>query len=224
MAIKRISTGVKGLDKLIEGGVPEGSTVLVTGAPGTGKTIMALQFIAAGVKEKKKCAYVAIEQPPAELTTQAEQLGLNVKGVDFISAKDIKYDLGLGKKPEDLVEKIRLVLDKLNKAKPARVVIDSVSSLQIEDGFKAKLVIKMLFDGLKKLGATSLVVGEALESDYPDEITPFLADGMIVLRLESLGSDVSRTLTVRKMRLTNTTATNNELTIDSKKGIIVKAL
>ncbi|MDI6806700.1 MAG: ATPase domain-containing protein, partial [Candidatus Aenigmarchaeota archaeon] len=56
--MKRIKSGINGLDKLIEGGFPEGSVILVSGAPGTGKTLFGLQFIYQGAKANEPGVYV----------------------------------------------------------------------------------------------------------------------------------------------------------------------
>ena len=215
---QRVSTGVKGLDKLVQGGVPKGSVVLVSGAPGTGKTILGMQFLEAGLRKGEKCAYVTIEEPPEKIMNQAAQFGFFRKPPEMISARDIRYDIGIGKKPEGIVDKVNLVLEKLRKLKPERVVIDSVSSLILEDGLKARVVVKKLIEGLDKLGATCVVTGEALEGDYPDEATPFLVDGVIVLTATEVGKDTTRNLVMRKMRQTELIGGLHELQF-TKTGI-----
>lgn len=70
----RISTGVSGLDALF-GGYPKGSSILISGAAGTGKTILALHFIKATCTAGKKAVYVAVEEKRSDLITQAAQFG-----------------------------------------------------------------------------------------------------------------------------------------------------
>ncbi len=77
--------------------------------------------------------------------------------------------------------------------------------------------------GLDKLGATCVLTGEAMSGEYPDDVTPFLADGVVVLKLDSMGSEVTRTLTVRKMRLTDANTATNNLDINPKKGLVVQS-
>ncbi len=197
----RITSGIPGLDKLIEGGLPKGSITLVSGAPGTGKTIMGMQFLEAGLKKGEKCVYVSIEEEPDDVLAQAYQFGFFKKPPEIISANDIKYDIG-AKKPEDIEERINLTLEKLQAIKPNRVLIDSVSSLQIEDGISARRVTRRVISGLKSLGATSILTGEALDGDYPDKLTPFLVDGLIIMHYSSIGRKLFGNLEVRKMRLT----------------------
>ena len=74
--IERISTGVEGLDKLMEGGIPKGSSLLISGAPGTGKSTLASQFIETGLQNGEKCCYVSIEQDRDSILMQNQRLGI----------------------------------------------------------------------------------------------------------------------------------------------------
>jgi len=73
--IDRVPTGVPGLDPLIEGGFPKGRSILVTGNPGTGKTIFSLQFLAEGLERGEKAIYVAADEPPFDIVEQAASMG-----------------------------------------------------------------------------------------------------------------------------------------------------
>ncbi len=198
--ITRVGTGVSGLDKLIDGGIPKGSVVLVTGAPGTGKTILGIQYVSEGIKTGQRCSYICIEQSPDAILRQASQFNMDMQGVSMISSEDVRY--GIGKKPEDIEEKGKLILEVVKRNKPDRVVLDSISPLQIDDGLKARLVIRTLIDGLRSTGATIMVTGEALNGDYPDSVTPFLVDGLIIMKKQAVGAEETRSIIVDKMRHT----------------------
>ncbi|MGH7810115.1 MAG: RAD55 family ATPase, partial [Candidatus Binatia bacterium] len=86
MSGKRVPTGVPELDILIEGGLREGKTYLVLGQPGTGKSILCLQFLVRGLMEKEKCLYVAIDEKPADVIDQATSLGWDL--APFIESKE----------------------------------------------------------------------------------------------------------------------------------------
>ncbi|MGH7816698.1 MAG: RAD55 family ATPase, partial [Candidatus Binatia bacterium] len=75
MSGKRIPTGIPELDALIEGGLREGKTYLVVGHPGTGKSVLSLQYLVRGLMEKEKCLYVAIDEKPTDVIEQATSLG-----------------------------------------------------------------------------------------------------------------------------------------------------
>ena len=73
--MERVSTGIPGLDPLIGGGIPKGSSVLVTGGAGTGKTVLALHFVNAACSAGKKAAYIAVEESRQDLVAQAATFG-----------------------------------------------------------------------------------------------------------------------------------------------------
>src|SRR5437870_13885272 len=72
---ERVSSGIPGLDRLIEGGLPKGRSILVTGEPGTGKTIFSLQFLAEGLARGESGIYVAADEPPLDIIEQAASMG-----------------------------------------------------------------------------------------------------------------------------------------------------
>lgn len=73
----RVSTGIKGLDELLHGGLPRGSITLVSGTPGTGKTILCFQFINAGITAGEKCLFLTSDDRITNLLNQAREFGFN---------------------------------------------------------------------------------------------------------------------------------------------------
>ncbi len=73
--IERVKTGIQGLDELIDGGVPKSSFNIITGGPGSGKTIMGLQILAAAIQRGEKGLFISAEQSHDELIEQAFQFG-----------------------------------------------------------------------------------------------------------------------------------------------------
>ena len=69
--LKRLSTGIPEVDKLVAGGIPEGFLVAITGEPGTGKTVFCMHFIAQGLRECDKCVYVTTEESRESILRQA---------------------------------------------------------------------------------------------------------------------------------------------------------
>ena len=199
--IERIGSGIPGLDDKIQGGIPKGFIILYTGAPGTGKTLASIQYLAYASKKGMKCAYFGIEQTVKDLIKQSEQLDQDLSNVKTYSSNDLKYDAMLGKKPQEVDDLIKLLLEMVKKGKYDCVVIDSVSSLEIEDGLKARIRVKKMIDSLKKIGVTVVITGEAVEGEFPDTVTPFLVDGVVLF--QALSSIGKRTVTIKKMRQTN---------------------
>ena len=79
----RANTGINGLDDLLNGGFPSGSITLVSGTPGSGKTIVCFQYIEAGIKNGENCLYLTSDEPVPNLLNDARKLGF-----DFQSAVD----------------------------------------------------------------------------------------------------------------------------------------
>ncbi|HEC92947.1 MAG TPA: DUF2075 domain-containing protein, partial [Candidatus Atribacteria bacterium] len=78
-SIERTSTGVEGLDDLLNGGYPKGCIVLVSGTPGTGKTIICFQFLYAGLKSGGKALYLSSDEPIQNLLQEAEKFNIPLK-------------------------------------------------------------------------------------------------------------------------------------------------
>ncbi|MEM3690769.1 MAG: ATPase domain-containing protein, partial [Candidatus Micrarchaeia archaeon] len=124
----RCKTGIKGFDELVEGGFPKGSTILIAGDPGTGKTIFGLQFIYNGaVKFNEKGLYLSLEQTADAIRNQALQFGWDLKKLEeqgklkivSIPVRDISSTTA------------REILEMCRNEGIKRLVIDSLSTLAI---------------------------------------------------------------------------------------------
>ena len=73
MADERVKTGIEGLDAALNGGIPKGNLVLISGGAGTGKSTICMQYLIAGASAGENCLYVSTEQTEAELGRQAER-------------------------------------------------------------------------------------------------------------------------------------------------------
>ena len=73
----RVSTGVEGLDLIINGGLPKNSTTLISGPPGGGKSIFCFQFVYDGAKKGEKCLFLTLDKKVEGLLVQAKQLGFD---------------------------------------------------------------------------------------------------------------------------------------------------
>ena len=77
MKLERISTGISGLDTLIEGGIPKGFTVLIAGNPGTGKTVLTSQFLYDGLTKSENGIYVSFSEADYSFYNNTARLGMN---------------------------------------------------------------------------------------------------------------------------------------------------
>src|SRR4051812_24045489 len=78
----RISTGIAGLDELLDGGLPAYRLHLIEGDPGTGKTTLALQFLLEGIRLGERCLYVTLSETAHELRGVAASHGWSLDGID----------------------------------------------------------------------------------------------------------------------------------------------
>ncbi len=201
--IDRIPTGIPGLDKLIEEGLPQGNTVLLSGSCGTGKSIFALQFCYAGAKQyNEPSVFITLEQRPDEVVKVMQSFGWDVDKL----VKDKKL-LVLKPKDEDPKVLKEAIYSAVKETKAKRLVIDSVSllSMYFKNDWELREGLKDLHWHIKDLGCTTLLISDIKERSAlysPSGFEEFIVDGVIVLRIISkeAGGGHTRALFIRKMR------------------------
>jgi circadian clock protein KaiC len=199
---ERISSGVPRLDKMLgEKGFFRGSTILVSGTAGTGKTSLAAHFVNAACKRGERCIYFSFEESPGQLIRNMRSLGLNLqpwvnKGLlEFHSARPTLHGLEM-----HLVTINKLV----RKIKPKIVVLDPIGSLtQAGSQLDAHNMLLRLIDYFKVEGITGYLThlstaGEALE--YTDLAISSLVDTWLLLRDVEIGGERNRAMYVLKSR------------------------
>ena len=238
---KRVTTGIDGLDGLLTGGLPQGSVTLVSGTPGTGKTIVCFQYIEAGLKNGERCLYLTSDERIENLIFQANELGFDFQS--FIDNNQLKFlylDLekrDIHKEMDDEIktgEYTRVVLDSLtplseipvwlvnkgNEIIPSELPSDR-NTFPIESIQATRTHVRRLMSILEEDDCTTLVTSEIPEGSRSlsrDSISEFLVDGILLLDLDSTMD--RRKLTIRKMRGTKHTLKPQDIKI-SEGGIIL---
>ncbi|MBI2210074.1 MAG: AAA family ATPase [Deltaproteobacteria bacterium] len=170
---KRVSSGIPGLDPLIEGGFPEGKSYLITGESGTGKSIFCIQFILKGLMEGEKAVYVAVDEKPADILEEAASLGWDLlkyieqKSLLILDASPLfSSRMGAGKEKEVDVQKTVADLTAYVKRMGAsRVVIDPVGPLILsrDSSVRAQEHVRTLVHSLQDtMGTTNLLTSYAI--------------------------------------------------------------
>jgi KaiC/GvpD/RAD55 family RecA-like ATPase len=77
--MERVKTGIEGLDNIIQGGLPKNSITLVSGPPGSGKSILCFQFLYDGIQKGEKCLFLTLDKKTDGILVQAEELGFDFK-------------------------------------------------------------------------------------------------------------------------------------------------
>jgi circadian clock protein KaiC len=201
--LKRTSTGVAGLDLVLNGGLEPGAVVVVAGTPGTGKTILAQQMCFANGTAERKCVYyTTVSEPHTKLVRHLEQftffdpraLGTRVEHIhlgDFL--QPARHD-GL----EPLVSEI---VRKTLADEPGIVVVDSARLLRdFADERELRSALYDLTGRISQTGTVLLLLGEYTPEELRSGIESSLADGIIQLKYEAREPVDRRWLRVKKMR------------------------
>ncbi|MFW5991346.1 MAG: RAD55 family ATPase [Candidatus Nanoarchaeia archaeon] len=247
----RVPTGVKGFDHLIEGGFPKGAAILLSGSPGTGKTIFGLEYIYRGANDFGESGmFISFEQDPKDIKEQARQMG-------FHNLEQLEQEgkITFACMTAHLVDKHTAsdILNEANNRQVDRLVIDSLSALLINaplhlvqydpelkqmiketkeaeitlttEDIKKNFIYKFIAD-IKKSQATAILLSEVPEKSQQlssDGISDFVADGVVMMNFESMGGQFSRSLIIRKLRETKNNEDVHPLEICNE-GIIVHHL
>ena len=209
MPIVRVESGIPGLDKLIEGGFVKGSTNLVAGYSGTGKTIFGCQFILQGLKIGENGVYVTLEESKEDILEDVSRFGWDLTFKRYIDQnKFLLYSTF----PMSIKKLEESVFDLVKKINAKRFVLDSltVASLGWEETKDISKMRRDTFDfmtTLKRLGVTSLLLTEIPETETKAlsrfGFEEFVVDGVIILNyLEYVAAGTPRSLIIRKMRRT----------------------
>ena len=210
--MNKVSSGIQGLDDILGGGFPRGRVILLTGGPGTGKTLMSLQFLMMAAERGESGVYLTLEEP---LRLVRENVKFYNWGMDskekegrlkLMDFSDISYlDESPGRKNdrnsdviEFLVEKASHVVDEIGAK---NLVIDPITSITVQENRagKKRSIIASLFKELRDIGCTSLLTSETTTSrDFTME--EFLADGVIQLEKCIHNFNLINVIRIEKMR------------------------
>ncbi len=234
-------TGIQGLDELISGGFPRGRVILVLGGPGTGKTILAAQFLYKGISEYgENGIFVSLDESQNHFYSEMMKFGWDFKKAEeegkflFVDATRLSRVALLKEKMlkeetsslrgkqlqiDRLIEELQA---KIQQIGAKRVALDTLASLfyRFLDPVERRTASVDLIESLSDLGTTTVVTTElsylGLERNMMDE--EFLVHGVIMMQTLFSGGTTTRALQVEKMRGANVNPNLVPYTID-KNGI-----
>ncbi|MFX0108276.1 MAG: ATPase domain-containing protein [Candidatus Hodarchaeota archaeon] len=214
--IDRVKTGITGLDELIEGGIPRGDTILVAGKAGTGKSILATQFLYKGATEfNEPGVLVTLEEPPHLIRRNMMRFNMDLEKleqagkfsiVDLSPSKQIT-PLKIGEYPSfDLSGLEAIILNHVKRIGAKRVVIDTLSIMAYK--FRSRDILREEFfkicAAITRAGTTLILTSEIPEQHDGlgvFDIEAFLASGVFVLYNDRIGvTSRSRSIEVLKLR------------------------
>ncbi len=218
----RLSTGIKGLDSILGGGIPKGYVVAVIGSCGTGKTTLGLHFIYEGLKNGENCIILSFEEDEESIIRNAMSVGMKLE--EFKNLQIIRLEAMSVKKS---FEKVESELPELIRSfNASRMLIDSISILETLFSEQERYQILSAFKRiLRSHGVTAIFTSEAdkfqpTSSKYG--ILEYICDGLICLKMirKSELDEPSLGLEVVKMRGIKHSRKPKPYTI-TEKGIIV---
>lgn len=220
----RIPTGVKGLDEVLNGGLPKGRIILVVGSPGSGKTTFAMQYLVGGTKAGESGLYVSLDEKPERVKENLASFNWNLDALEhdgkitFIDATQLRRpgQRIISSKVES-EGSVNLILPELTLPVLARTIrrvaaeeniqriaIDPITSLMLRYPEEVKLRRSMLlfFDALESTGCSCIVTSELRTSmlDRSFQLEEYLSQGVILLRTMIHEGNVIRAVQVEKMR------------------------
>ena len=210
---ERIPTGISGLDGIIQGGFIRGDVHLLTGGPGTGKTILASRFVYNAILNHKEIAvYATFEESTDFFKRNLARLGVDFSPLERegkIKVIDLEILRGKG-----LESNIAYLLEIVNKAKATILVIDSLTALLLacETQFEQRTFMKTVYKSLKGKGVTTLMT-VSLGEDGIIGPEGFLSDSVMYLENWVDKNQFKTRFIVQKMRGTDHSRRYHSLTL-----------
>lgn len=234
--VERVVTGIAGLDEILNGGIPKRNVVLLSGGPGTGKSILGQQYLYNGLLREEPGVLVVLEEHPVQVRISMSQFGWDVRAyeekktfaiVDAFTAgigEAAKREKYVVRDPGDFQLLLDVLRDAINDVNAERAVVDSVSTLYITKPTMARGMILQLKKVLSGMGCTSILISQVsvTERGFGGPGVEHAADGIIRLDLDEVDGELKRSIIVWKMRGTSHSMRRHPFVITNK-GIEIKA-
>jgi circadian clock protein KaiC len=211
----KIRTGIPGFDLIVDGGLKEGKTIVLSGESGSGKSTFGMQFLHNGALDfEEPGIFVTLTQSPQELISDFRGYGwdieklINEEKILIVDARPFKMndetfsstDLLYDTEPFPFTHLTQLILQAIKKIKAKRLVVDSLSvlSIQYANQFNTRQGIQKMIHALDEKKCTSIFISENLDSRTPPEW--YAASGIVILNHVQKTNTMERSIQVIKMR------------------------
>jgi len=198
--LELIASGIPGLDDLLEGGLVPGRMYLVRGSPGTGKTLLGMEFLSSGLAAGENVLFIHGEEAREDITANAAEIGIDLTDAEFLDLGP-ESDFFTGEQSYDLVNPqdvesnqfIDDIRDAIEDVDPDRVCIDPITQLRYVEStdyqFRKRLIALARF--LKDRGTTVVATRTEYADTSTDDDIASLSDGIIELRRGENGRRIS---------------------------------
>ncbi|MEM4545821.1 MAG: KaiC domain-containing protein [Nitrososphaerota archaeon] len=234
--VERVVTGISGLDEILNGGIPKRNVVLLSGGPGTGKSILGQQYLYNGLLRGEPGILVVLEEHPVQVRISMSQFGWDVRVYEEKNVFAIvdAFTAGIGeaakrekyvvRDPGDFQVLLDVVRDAIKDVNAERAVVDSVSTLYITKPAMARSMVLQLKKVLSGMGCTSILISQVsvTERGFGGPGVEHAADGIIRLDLDEVDGELKRSIIIWKMRGTSHSMRRHPFVITNK-GIEIRA-
>jgi circadian clock protein KaiC len=230
-AVQKLATGIASFDMIAEGGLPRNRTTLVSGTAGSGKTVFAVHFLAAGIAAGENGVFVTFEEPPRDIRLNMRGFGWDLEQWEedgTLALVDASPD------PEvevieagsfDLGALLARVENAVRRVGAKRVSIDSLGAMfsQFQDESLVRRELFRIASALKRMGVTAVMTAERTEDYGPIArfgVEEFIADNVMVLRNVLDEEKRRRTIEILKFRGTSHQKGEFPFTIVGNEGVV----
>lgn len=231
--VQKLPTGIISFDVIAKGGLPENRTTLLSGTAGSGKTVFAVQFLAAGIRDAdERGVFVTFEESAADIRKNMRSFGWDLEGWErsgrfaFVDASPDPGVEIIESGPFDLGALLARVENAVRKVNAKRVSVDSLGAIfsQFSDQSVVRRELFRIASALKAMGVTAVLTAERTEDYGPIArfgVEEFIADNVMVLRNVLDEENRRRTIEILKFRGTDHQKGEFPFTIVPDGGLVV---
>jgi len=192
-SVEKLQTGISSLDIIAKGGLPKNRTTLISGTAGSGKTVFAVQFLAAGIERGEPGVFVTFEESAADVRKNMRSFGWDLGAwesegkLTFVDASPDPAIETVEAGGFDLGALLARVQNAVNKVKATRVSVDSLGAVfsQFSDQAMVRGELFRIASALKAMGVTAVLTAERTNDHGPIArfgVEEFIADNVMILR------------------------------------------
>src|SRR5687768_6910574 len=231
-AVEKIATGISSFDIIAKGGLPRNRTTLISGTAGSGKTIFAVQFLAAGIESGTPGVFVTFEESASDIRKNMQSFGWDMEKWEaegmlaFVDASPDPEIDSVESGSFDLGALLARVKHAVRKVKAERVAVDSLGAVfsQFSDQSIVRSELFRIASALKALNVTAVLTAERTD-DYGHiarfGVEEFIADNVMILRNVLEAESRRRTIEILKFRGCDHQKGEYPFTITPQGGVIV---
>ena len=231
-AVEKLRTGISSLDIIAKGGLPRNRTTLISGTAGSGKTVFAVHFLAAGIEQGEPGVFVTFEESAEDVRANMRSFGWDLGQME----KDGKLAF-VDASPDPLIDTVEAgafdlgallarVQNAVRKVNAKRVSVDSLGAVfsQFSDQAMVRGELFRIASALKAMGVTAVLTAERTNDHGPVArfgVEEFIADNVIILRNSLEDETRRRTIEILKFRGCDHQKGEYPFTIVPQGGVIV---